>query len=220
MLRTVIQKREASYDKRSCPTNLGARRNDIGYWTSFKVDILMTSETPEQRITHVLQKVTEKTGKYFTELVETKCGALKSKDAVWFDDTIKKIISDFEKNSSDGCAKILSQYDINSKGALLAEANKTLKRRNRSWRPSGDPEKDIRAHILPLNKSFAENLSSYSRELESKVSRGLADLKKLRSTLHDEVTEFQSIAEKLQKLSKSTENTVPHIPSYHVPNRQ
>ncbi|KAH8852906.1 hypothetical protein KSF78_0001264 [Schistosoma japonicum] len=164
--------------------------------------------TPEQRITVALQKITQKLGKYFSENVEDKCGRIKSKDITWFDDIIKDIVTDFQKNSSEACTTILSQYDINNKGILLDEANKTLNH-TKSWRPSGDPEKDIRAHLLPLRKSFMDDLSSYSQKLDLELGRRSGELKMLRRTLHDELIEFRSLAEKLQELSKSTESNPP-----------
>ncbi|CAH8876209.1 unnamed protein product [Trichobilharzia szidati] len=171
----------------------------------------MTSETAEQKITHALQIVTGNVEKYFTQLVEDICCCVITREAVWFEDTIKKVIPNFEKSTSDGIAEILSQYNVNNKALLLAEANETLKR-SESWRPSGDPEKDIRAHLLPLNKSFLASLTPISRKLRRKTRRRFAKLKRLRCTLHDEITEFQSIAEKLQKLTLAMEEAPPHLP--------
>ncbi|CAH8471037.1 unnamed protein product [Schistosoma bovis] len=161
--------------------------------------------TSEERITIALQKITQKLGKCFLENVEHKCSHIRSKDATWFNNIVQDIVADFQKNSSEACAAVLSQYDINNKEILLEQANKTLNR-TKSWRPSGDPEIDIRAHLLPLNKSYMENLSSYSQELDSELGRRSEELRRLRQTLYDEVIEFRSLAEKLQNLSKSTKS--------------
>nr|CAH8875632.1 unnamed protein product [Trichobilharzia regenti] len=183
-----------------------------------QVDILMTSETPEQKITNLLQQVTEKLGEYFTKIIEDKCSSLKKKDGLWFNETVEDLISEFEKSTSGKCAEILSQYDINSNADLVKMVNKK-RRKNKSWRPSGDPVKDIKAYLLPVNISFVEDLYCLSQELQPKASKGLADLKKLRATLYDEMIELKSIPEKLEKLTKKTELGEPQIPDYFEPNQ-
>lgn len=57
---------------------------------------------------------------------------------------------------------------------------------------------------MPLNKSYMENLSSYSQELDSELGRRSEELRRLRQTLYDEVIEFRSLAEKLQNVSSSS----------------
>ncbi|CAH8480057.1 unnamed protein product [Schistosoma rodhaini] len=164
----------------------------------------MTS-TSEQRITIALQKITQKLERCFLENVEDKCSHIRSKDTAWFNNIVQDIVADFQKNSSEACSAVLSQYDINNKEILLEEVNRTLNH-TKSWRPSGDPEKDIRAHLLPLKRSYMENLSSYSQELDLELGRRSEELRRLRQTLYDAVIEFRSLAEKLQNLSKSTKS--------------
>ncbi|CAH8298152.1 unnamed protein product [Schistosoma turkestanicum] len=178
----------------------------------------MTFPTSEQRITNALQKITQKLGKCFLENVEDKCGYIKSKDETWFYNTTQDIITNFQKNSYEAWSAVLLQYDINNKEALLEEANKTLNH-TKSWRPSGDPKKDIRAHILPLSRSYMENMSSYSQELDLEISKRSGELRRLRQTLNDEVIEFRSLAEKLQNLCKSTEDCGACTPESQQPSK-
>ncbi|CAH8490627.1 unnamed protein product [Heterobilharzia americana] len=177
------------------------------------MEILMTPQTPEQKITGTVEKLTEELGGYFLEKAQDKFEAIRSVHTNWFDDLVGTLVSEFQKNTSVECAEILSQYDVNKKGALVQEANQTLRRR-KSWRPSGDPEKDIKAHILPLNKSYLEDLRSYSKELDLEVDKCSKELTKLRQILVDEFAEFQSVAKKLQKLTGSTEKTTPCFLGY------
>ncbi|THD23259.1 hypothetical protein D915_005494 [Fasciola hepatica] len=161
----------------------------------------MTSSRPvETQIKNAAEKITKALGEYFRKNVLASCKKVRDADESWFDDMLSGVIHDFQVECSKQVHSVLDDYSVSEKAELIKQANEQLQV-SRPWHPSGDPEKDIRAHLLKQNLNHVEKISQVVLNLHRQLRPKLTELRAKRRQVQDEYTQLQLLARQLEEVS-------------------
>ncbi|KAF5394154.1 hypothetical protein PHET_12147 [Paragonimus heterotremus] len=164
--------------------------------------VMSSSRSFETKITDAISKINKGLGAYFGKTVGPTCVKIKQVDESWFVSTVEELIQEFLSKSDEGLQTLLKQYSVNEKGAQLDYANKHLKA-FKAWQPSGDPKKDIRAHLLEVDREHVDVLAKRVLDLNRELRPRVNEMRKQERLLRDEFTELRLMLKQVDDVSSA-----------------
>ncbi|KER33392.1 hypothetical protein T265_00709 [Opisthorchis viverrini] len=171
---------------------------------------MTSSRSAEDKITIATSKINKALGTYFEKTVNNTCSKIKQKDEEWFQQTVTELVQEFQQRCEEGLPSLLKKYSVNDKASQLEYANQNL-RFSRSWCPSGDPEKDIRAHLYVVEKEHLDDLCKRTSDLQREIRPRLAELKREDYRLRDESTKLQVLLKQLCTTLATVQSAENHL---------
>ncbi|KAF6777922.1 hypothetical protein AHF37_07069 [Paragonimus kellicotti] len=161
---------------------------------------MSSSRSFETKITDAISKINKGLGAYFGKTVGPTCVKIKQVDESWFTTIVEELIQEFLSKSNESLQTLLKQYSVNEKGAQLDYANKHLKT-FKAWQPSGDPNKDIRAHLLAVDREHVDVLAKRVLDLNRELRPRVNEVRKQERLLLDEFTELRLMLNQIDDVS-------------------
>ncbi|VDP93848.1 unnamed protein product [Echinostoma caproni] len=161
---------------------------------------MSTPRSVETKITDTVDKITKGLGEYFRKNVNASCKKVRSADEAWFDEVLNELIQDFQAKCSEQARSVLKEYSVAEKSALITQANTEL-RVSKPWSPSGDPEKDARAHLLVHDIEHAKQISQTVLDLHRHLRPKLTELRTKRRQVKDQYAQLQLLARQIEEVS-------------------
>ncbi|KAF7259355.1 hypothetical protein EG68_03455 [Paragonimus skrjabini miyazakii] len=173
---------------------------------------MSSSRSFETKITDAISKINKGLGAYFGKTVGATCVKIKQVDESWFVAAVEEVTQEFLSKSDEGLQTLLKQYSVNQKGAQLDYANRHLKTfkawyyvvrfiQNQCFRqPSGDPNKDIRAHLLAVDREHVDVLAKRVLDLNRELRPRVNEVSKQERLLRDEFTELRLMLKQVDDL--------------------
>lgn len=159
----------------------------------------------------------------FRKGVLTSCKNVRDMDELWFDEMLNRLVFDFKANCSEQVSSVLKEYSVSEKAELIKHANDNLQVPN-PWYihiifvefyahrcPSGDPEKDIRAHLMSQNQHHVERLAKIILNLDRQLRPQLAELKARKCKVQDEYDQLQLLVRQLKEVSDTILSFSPSV---------
>ncbi|CAH8565984.1 unnamed protein product [Dicrocoelium dendriticum] len=154
--------------------------------------------TVERKIADAVNKVNRGLVAYFEKTVASTCAKIKKVDENWLRLMVDEITREFLQNTERDVSTILKNYAVNEKVTTLEYANRNL-HSSRVWYPSGDPDKDVRAQLLAVDRAHLKQLSERVLTLHGEVRPILNEVQRQQCRLRSEFHEVQLCAKQISE---------------------